>query len=51
MKDISLACNYGFYKGKWRLLDFAEWSKVDKIDNLDFSSVFGNLFDGDGNLI
>lgn len=51
MKDISLACNYGFYKGKWRLLDFAEWSKIDKIDNLDFSSVFSNLFDSDGNLI
>ena len=51
MKDISLACNYGFYKGKWRLLDFAEWSTIDKIDNLDFSSVFSNLFDSDGNLI
>lgn len=26
LDDISISSNYGFYKGRWRLLDFAEWS-------------------------
>lgn len=51
MRDINLACNYGFYKGNWRLLDYAEWSKVYESDNLDFTSVFSHVFDREGNLI